>query len=122
MLNKVETANYLLLRVTHTFTMKRLTATLCLMIAVLLGSVGMSASADFQKGLTATVSGDYATALREWKPLAEQGNVFAQYNLGNRYRKGEGVPQDYKTAMKWYRLAAKQGGCLCPVQSGEYVP
>ena len=33
----------------------------------------MSASADFQKGLTAYKSGDFATALREWKPLAEQG-------------------------------------------------
>jgi hypothetical protein len=30
----------------------------------------MSASADFQKGLTAYRSGDYATALRKWKPLA----------------------------------------------------
>ena len=49
--------------------MKRLTATLCLTIAVLLGSAGMSASADFQKGVAAFQSGDYATALREWMPL-----------------------------------------------------
>jgi len=39
------------------------------MIAVLLGSVRVSASADFQKGPTAAKSGDYATALREWKLL-----------------------------------------------------
>ena len=32
-------------------------------------------SADFQKGLTAYNSGDYATALREWTPLANQGNA-----------------------------------------------
>ena len=25
------------------------------------------------------------------------------------YDKGLGVPQDYKTAVKWYRLAAEQG-------------
>jgi hypothetical protein len=55
--------------------MRKLTATLCLTFAVLLGSVGMSASADFQKGLTAYKSGDYATALREWEPLAEQGDA-----------------------------------------------
>ena len=55
--------------------MKRLTATLCLTIAVLLGSVRVSASADFQKGLDASERGDYATALREWKPLAEQGDA-----------------------------------------------
>ena len=62
--------------------MRNLTATLCLTIAVLLGSVGVSASADFEKGLTAAQSGDFATALREWKPLAEQGDAAAQSNLG----------------------------------------
>ena len=89
--------------------MRNLTVTICLTLAVLLGSAGMSWSADFQKGLTAYESGDYATALREWKPLAEQGNARAQHNLGVMYRKGQGVPQDDKTAVKWYRLAAEQG-------------
>ena len=89
--------------------MRRLTAILCLTGAVLLGSAGVSESADFQKGLDAFDRGDYATALREWKPLAEQGNADAQFNLGLMYRKGEGVLQDYKTAMKWYKLAAEQG-------------
>jgi TPR repeat protein len=89
--------------------MKKLTATLCLTLTLLLGSAGMSWSADFQKGLTAARSSDFATALREWKPLAEQGNADAQGNLGLMYEKGDGVPQDYKTAVKWYKLAAKQG-------------
>ncbi len=66
-------------------------------------------SADFQKGVDAYNSGDYATALREWKPLAEQGNAGAQFNLGLMYGDGQGVPQNYKTAIKWFRLAAKQG-------------
>ena len=52
--------------------MRKLTATLCLTLAVLLGSIGVSASADFQKGLTAYENGDYATALREWTPLAAE--------------------------------------------------
>ena len=89
--------------------MRKLTVTFCLTIAVLLGSVGLSWSADFQKGLTAYKSGDYATALREWTPLAKQGDADAQYNLGVMYEKGRGVPKDDKTAVKWYRLAAKQG-------------
>ena len=61
--------------------MKKLTASICLTLALLLGSAGMSWSADFQKGAAAYKSGDYATALREWKPLAEQGNSSAQYIL-----------------------------------------
>ena len=89
--------------------MKRLTATLCLTIAVLLGSVGVSASADIQKGLTSYDRGDYATALREWTPLAEQGDAFAQLLLGAMYANGDGVSQDYKIAVKWYRLSAEQG-------------
>ena len=76
---------------------------------MLLGSAGLSWSADFQKGLTAAQSGDFATAVREWKPLAEQGDASAQYNLGQIYRQGKGVPQDYKTAVQWWKLAAEQG-------------
>ena len=63
----------------------------------------------FPKGFAAYQSGDYATALREWTPLAKQGDAVAQYNLGVMYAQGQGVPQDYKTAVKWYRLAAEQG-------------
>ena len=80
--------------------MRKLTATLCLTIAVLLGSVGMSESADCQKGVAAYDRGVYATALREWTPLAEQGHATAQYNLGQMYRRGKGVSKDYKIAVK----------------------
>ena len=99
--------------------MRNLTATLCLTLAVLLGSAGMSASADFQKGLTAAQSGDFATALREWKPLAEQGNADAQRSLGEMYRQGNGVRQNYKTAAWWFRLAAEQGDAPAQVKLGE---
>jgi TPR repeat protein len=67
------------------------------------------AFADFAKGSDAAQRGDYATAMKEWKPLAEQGHASAQYNLGIRYVNGQGVIQDYKAAVKWYRLAAEQG-------------
>ena len=45
----------------------------------------------------------------KWKSLAEQGNSEAQYNIGRMYYKGDGVPKDYKEAVKWYRKAAEQG-------------
>ena len=80
--------------------MRNLTATLCLTLAVLLGSVGVSWSADFQKGLDAYKRFDYATALREWEPLAKQGDASAQFNLGLMYRYGRGVPWNFKTAVK----------------------
>ena len=69
----------------------------------------MSAGADFQKGLTAYDRGDYATALREWTPLAEQGNAYAQTLIGAMYNDGVGVPKNHKTAVKWWKLASVQG-------------
>jgi TPR repeat protein len=56
---------------------------------------------DFQKGWAAAQRGNYATALREWRPLAEQGDAGAQYNLGVMYENGQGVPQDHAEAVKW---------------------
>ena len=55
-------------------------------------------------------SGDFASALlKEWLPLAEQGNADAQFDLGFMYENGTGVLQDYAEAVKWYRLSAEQG-------------
>ncbi len=72
-------------------------------------SGSMVAAQDFQKGIAATEAGDYATAVKELLPLAEQGNAAAQYYLGLMYNDGNGVPQDHAEAVKWYCLAAEQG-------------
>jgi TPR repeat protein len=88
-------------------TMKRII--LAAAFIAILGSTGMSWAADFQKGVAAYESGDFATALQEWKPLAEQGHAEAQSSLGALYNIGRGVPKDIKLAVKWFRLAAKQG-------------
>ena len=80
--------------------------------------VGNPASADFQKGFDAYERGDYATALREFRPLAEQGNASAQNNLGVMYEKGQGVSQNDKTAVKWYRFAAEQGFAIAQYNLG----
>ena len=65
--------------------------------------------AGFYKGVAAYNRGDYATALRELRPLAEQGVAEAQLNLALMYANGRGVPQDYAEAMKWYRKATERG-------------
>ena len=51
--------------------------------------------------MTAAQNGDFATALEELEPLAEQGDAIAQTSLGFMYDKWLGVPQDYKEAVKW---------------------
>ena len=67
------------------------------------------AGADVNKGFAAAGTGDFATAEKEWKKAAEQGNAVAQYNLGLMYDNGRGVLQDHKETVKWYTLAAEQG-------------
>ena len=66
--------------------------------AVLLTLGATKVWAGFNEGWTAYNRGDYATAMREWRQLAEQGYASAQYNLGLMYRQGRGVPQDYTEA------------------------
>ncbi len=68
-----------------------------------------TAIAGFAEGEAAFIAKDYATAMRELRPLAEQGNAVAQYRLGEMYSDGDGVPMNKKEAVKWYRLAAEQG-------------
>ena len=65
--------------------------------------------ADFRLGEDAYLAQDYETAMREWAPLASQGNAEAQNMVGFMYRWGQGVGQDFETARHWYRLAADQG-------------
>jgi Sel1 repeat len=63
----------------------------------------------FEDAVAAHGRGDYATALRLWRPLADQGNAHAQFNLGAMYANGQGVPQDYVRAHMWFNLSAAQG-------------
>ena len=53
--------------------------------------------------------GDDATAVQLLRPLAEEGNAFAQFALGFIYDAAKGISQDDAEAAKWYRKAADQG-------------
>ena len=72
-------------------------------------------------------SQNYEEAAKWFRKAAEQGHVYAQYNLGYCYDSGEGVTQNYEEAAKWYRKAAEQGrveaqfSLGCCYYSGEGV-
>jgi len=68
-----------------------------------------SAWAGSEEGVAAYRRGDYGTALRELKPLAQQGVADAQNYLGAMYHDGQGVAQDHAAAARWFRRAADQG-------------
>ena len=53
--------------------------------------------------------GDFDTAAKTYRKLAERGDVVAQYNLGVMHENGQGIPQDYAEAVRWYTRAAEQG-------------
>src|SRR5262249_35703935 len=65
------------------------------MLAVLVWVVATPCWAGFDEGKAAYDRGDYATALRESLPLAQQGDAPSQFLLGALYLRGEGVPKDY---------------------------
>jgi len=79
------------------------------LLAAFLFSPAVVFAADLQKGLAAFNEGDYATAMAECQPLAEEGNVEAQFCVGRMYANGFGVDMNDELALKWYGLAAEAG-------------
>ena len=64
---------------------------------------------SLEDGVAAYQRGEYTTALGVFRVLAEEGNASAQFNLGQMYRQGQGVPMDAVEAARRYRQAAAQG-------------
>ncbi|MFM9978042.1 MAG: SPOR domain-containing protein [Sphingomonadaceae bacterium] len=80
------------------------------MIAAVAASVWCApATADVKAGVDAYERGEYRAAVETWRPFAIAGDAEAQYNLGQAYKLGRGVPVDPKMAEDWYRKAADQG-------------
>src|SRR4051812_3012908 len=77
-------------------------------VAAIALAAGM-ASADVKTGVDAWQRGDFGAAVAEWRPLADRGDADAQYNLGQAYKMGRGVPADLRIAQTWYEKAAQQG-------------
>ena len=99
--------------------MRKLTATLCLTIAVLLGSVGLSEGADLEKGITQrnlasseARKGNYEEALKLLHQASEKGDHIASWKLAGNYRgtlQGWGIKKDLRKARYYEKLAAEQG-------------
>jgi len=77
--------------------------------AMLANVILAPALADVKAGVDAWQHGNYTAAIGEWRMLAEKGDADAQFNLGQAYKLGRGVPADLKMAQTWYEKAAEQG-------------
>lgn len=67
------------------------------------------APTSVKEGVDAWGRGDYRKAVDKWRPAAIAGDADAQFNLGQAYKLGRGVPVDLVMAEEWYRKAALQG-------------
>ena len=86
-------------------------------------SLGMILTLSFgdtlEEGKTAYYKKDYATAIKIYEQLANQGNAEAQYEIGSMYQLGDGVQNDNKKANHWYEKAANQGHIDAQFYLGE---
>ena len=96
----------------------RLCKILCLIVFAVSVCTYQSSEGGWSEGVAAYKRGDFATVIKEWRPLAEQGNARARYNLGIMYFKGVGVSKDYKKAAEWIRKAAEQGNLAVQTNLG----
>jgi len=78
-------------------------------LSMLLLAWAASAQADVKAGVDAWTRGEYKRAVEQWRPPAVAGDPDAQFNLGQAYKLGRGVPVDLALAEQWYAKAAAQG-------------
>jgi uncharacterized protein len=81
-----------------------LTVFIVIIVAGFTGCIGL----QYHKGVKNYKPDDAQAAVRELKPLAENGNADAQFKLGSLYYQGWGLPQDYAEAIRWFRKSAEQ--------------
>jgi len=87
----------------------------CFLIAAAWSALGTSfviagsPEEDFRAGLSAFNGGDFAAAMRLWRPLADSNDARAQAGIGFMYHRGLGVKTDDAQAALWLRKAAEQG-------------
>ena len=78
--------------------------------SVWIASLATPVSAQSVKaGIEAWQKSDYTAAVAIWRPLAEKGDADAQFNLGQAYRLGRGVPINLAAAQSWFERAADKG-------------
>ena len=81
----------------------------CAVAVAMFALTGNVNAGPFEDAVAAHDRGDFSTAYRLFRSLAEQGDAKAQYNLAIMYDEGEGVALDDAEAVRWYTKAAEQG-------------
>jgi len=79
---------------------------------------GLAIAGPLEDARKAYDRGDYETAYRLYKSMAERGSPVAQSNLGLMYYNSRGVAQDYAESMRWFRKAADQGDAVGQYYAG----
>src|SRR5690348_9778011 len=77
--------------------------------ALLMASAAPLSAQSVRAGIDAWQRSDYSGAVAIWRPLAEKGDPDAEFNLGQAYRLGRGVPINLAAAKTWFERAANQG-------------
>lgn len=77
--------------------------------ALLIFVAAPSWAQSVKAGIDAWQRADYSGAVAIWRPLAERGDADAEFNLGQAYRLGRGVPTNLAAAKTWFERAANQG-------------
>ncbi|WP_420448786.1 tetratricopeptide repeat protein [Candidatus Palauibacter sp.] len=93
------------------------TATVISAVAVFLGTLAVAPA--YAQQVNAPLVGVAPDSLVALISAAELGDADAQYNLEVMYYCGEGVPQDYAEAVRWYRAAAEKGYATALLHIGE---
>jgi len=78
-------------------------------IVLLFVGAGQSAANDLEDAVSAMRSGDFAEAYCIMRPLADQGDADAQYNIGWMYLNGYGLRVNDSLALQWWNKASEQG-------------
>lgn len=83
-----------------------------LLAASFIAMAGSALAGSYDDAMTAYDKGDYDTALKMLRPLAQRGDTGAQYSIGRMYAKGQGVPKDEAEAKAWFSRANEQTKAL----------
>jgi TPR repeat protein len=90
-----------------------------LVLAAQILGIAVAVAGPWEDGMASYNRGDYAPAIRLFRPLAEQGNAKAQRVLGVMYRRGEGVKRSSVRAFIWFSRAAARGDATARVEMRE---
>lgn len=79
-----------------------------------------AAASEYSSGIFAYRNGQYPRAVALLKPLALEGDPYAQFALGVMYDDGIGLPRNFTLALLWYKKSAAQGLADAQYMAGRF--